>query len=135
MLDPISDMLTRIRNAQLAKKHVVRFPASKIKKAIMDVFLSRGFIEAVRIVEEEEGKAILEVELKYKRVGHSAKEPYIQEVRRVSKEGQRMYVQSEEIRKVKNGYGLAVISTSKGVLSGEDARKLGVGGEYICLVW
>ena len=134
MLDPISDMLTRIRNAQLARKSVVRFPASKIKKAILDVFLSRGFVEAVRVVEEE-GKRFLEVDLRYKRIGHSTKEPYIQEIRRISKEGQRMYVQSEEIRKVKNGYGLAVISTSKGVLSGEDARKLGVGGEYICLVW
>jgi small subunit ribosomal protein S8 len=134
MLDPISDMLTRIRNAQLARKSTVRLPASKIKKAIMDVFLNHGFVEAVRVVEEEK-KKFLEIDLKYKRMGHSVKMPYIQEIRRVSKEGQRMYVQSEEIRKVKNGYGLAVISTSKGVLSGEDARKLGVGGEYICLVW
>lgn len=134
MLDPISDMLTRIRNAQLARKHVVRFPASKMKKAIMEVLLNRGFVDSVREVEEQ-GKAFLEIDLKYKKLGHSEKAPYIQEIKRVSKEGQRIYVQSKEIQKVKNGYGLAVVSTSKGVLSGEEARKLGVGGEYICLVW
>lgn len=134
MLDPISDMLTRVRNAQLAQKSRVVLPASKVKKAVAEVLKKRGFIEDVRTALVDE-KPVLEIDLKYTSVGFSEKKPVIHEIRRVSKEGQRVYVRSTDIRKVKKGIGLAIISTSKGVLSGEEARKQGVGGEYVCYIW
>jgi len=134
MLDPISDMLTRIRNAQLARKQSVVMPASKLKKAVAGVLLSRGFIKGMKedVLEE---KPVLEIELSYQSKGYVTKEPVIHEIRRVSREGQRVYVNASDIHRIKNGLGLAVISTSQGVLSGEEARKRGVGGEYICSVW
>lgn len=134
MLDPISDMLTRIRNAQGARKSSVLVPASKLKKAVAQVMTARGFIGKVREISVD-GKPALELELKYEQVGPAQKKPVIHEIRRVSKEGQRMYVNAQDVRKVKNGLGVAIISTSKGVVSGEEARKLGVGGEYICYLW
>ncbi|QQS61840.1 MAG: 30S ribosomal protein S8 [Candidatus Moraniibacteriota bacterium] len=134
MLDPISDMLTRIRNAQLAQKAGIVLPSSKLKKAVAEVLKKRGFIEDVRATTVEE-RSLLEIDLKYKSLGFSLKEPVIHEIHRVSKEGQRVYVRSTDIRKVKNGLGVAVISTSEGVLSGEEARKRGVGGEYVCYIW
>jgi len=134
MLDPISDMLTRIRNAQSARKSSVIIPASKLKKAVAQVMNTRGFIGSVREISIDE-KPALELELKYEQIGPAQKRPLIHEIRRVSKEGQRMYVNAQEIHRVKNGLGIAIISTSKGVVSGEEARKLGVGGEYICYLW
>lgn len=135
MLDPISDMLTRIRNAQRAGHDQVAIPASKLKEAISKILLDRGFIEGA---ERVKGKSfdILELSLKYRKDESSSKTlPVINQLRRVSKEGQRIYVGKEDTRKVKNGLGVAIVSTSKGVMSGEDARKQGVGGELICEVW
>lgn len=135
MLDPISDMLTRIRNAQRAGHSEVVFPASKFKEAIAKVLLDRGFINGVKKVE---GKSFdnLKISLKYyKKENSNALAPAISQIKRVSTEGQRIYVGKEDTRKVKNGLGVAIVSTSKGVLSGETARKEGIGGELICEVW
>jgi small subunit ribosomal protein S8 len=134
MLDPISDMLTRIRNAQRAGKRTVEMPSSKLKRSVIKVMLDRGFVESFgeKIIN---GKTQLEIALKYRGDSQVVKEPFIHEIRRVSKEGQRMYVRSQDIKRIKNGLGTAIISTSKGVISGEEARKLGVGGEYICSIW
>jgi len=134
MLDPIADMLTRIRNAQRAGHKTVSFPGSKVKLAILRVLEARGFIGAV--TKETDGpKETLVVALKYSEKASLQLEPAIQELRRISKEGNRVYAKKGEVKKVKNGYGVAVVSTSKGVMAGEDAYRQGLGGEYICEVW
>jgi small subunit ribosomal protein S8 len=135
MLDPTSDMLTRIRNAQMAKKAVVRIPASKLKIAIANILAQEGFVESFRVDKEDGTQGSIEITLKY--IQHSAvdKEPMIKGIVQKSRQGQRMYVRKEAIRRVRNGYGIGVFSTSRGVLTGEKARELGVGGEYICEVW
>lgn len=134
MLDPIADMLTRIRNAQKAGLQEVIIPTSKLKFAIAKILESRRFVEkAERIVADN--KAALRVVLRYTQVSQTRRDPAIREIRRVSREGQRKYVKRDEIRLVKNGFGLAVISTPKGVMTGEEAYKAGLGGEYICQVW
>jgi len=136
MLDPIADMLTRIRNAQRAGHKTVVVPASKLKLAIAETLLSRGFIEGVEKRKDETGKKeSIEIALRYVERSLLRRDPAIKDIRRVSKEGCRVYFKKGEIRKVKNGYGLAVISTSKGVMSGEDAFYQGLGGECICEVW
>ncbi len=135
MLDPISDMLTRIRNAQKAGKKEVSFPASKLKLAIISVLKEHGFVSEWKEKEVKKGINYLRVFLKYNQISRKIKEPAIKGIDRVSKEGKRVYVRKNDIHKIKSGYGLALISTSRGVLSGEDARKKGLGGEYICKVW
>ena len=135
MLDPIADMLTRVRNAQRAAKKTVSFPASKLKLAIANVLLKRGFIERVETVKEEGAHENITLTLKYSETSPLKHIPVIENLKRVSHEGCRVYVARGEIRKVKNGYGMAIISTSKGVMSGEEAYRLGLGGEYICEVW
>ncbi len=136
MLDPIADMLTRIRNAQRAGHKTVIVPASKLKFAIAQTLLSRGFIEGVEKHTDETGKKeSFEIALKYIERSMLRRDPAILGIRRISKEGCRVYAKKGEIRKVKNGYGLAIISTSKGVMSGEEAHAKGLGGEYICEVW
>ncbi|NTW14870.1 MAG: 30S ribosomal protein S8 [Candidatus Moranbacteria bacterium] len=136
MLDPIADMLTRIRNAQRAGHLSVSMPASKLKLAIAETLLSRGFIGGVAKHADETGKKeTLEITLRYVEKTLLRRDPAITGIRRVSKEGCRVYAKKGEIRKVKNGYGVAVISTSQGVMSGEDAYKKGLGGEYLCEVW
>lgn len=135
MLDPISDMLTRVRNAQRAGHTEVAFPASKFKEAIANVLKERKFIDGI---ERIKGKSFdtLKLSLKYYKKENTNKlTPAISQIKRVSSEGQRIYVDKESTRKVKNGLGVAIVSTSKGVLSGEAARKEGVGGELICEVW
>jgi len=135
MLDPISDMLTRIRNAQRAGHAEVAFPASKFKEAIAKVLKGRDFIDGIKKVKGKSFDSI-SLSLKYYKAENSNKMlPVITQIKRVSKEGQRIYVDKESTRKVKNGNGVAIVSTSKGVLSGEAARKEGVGGELICEVW
>jgi len=135
MLDPISEMLTRIRNAQMAGHSEVVFSSSKLKKAIANVLLKSGFVGGVSDVKGEKF-TMIKVDLKYKSL-EGAREvvPAIRSIKRVSKEGQRIYVSRENIRSVKNGIGIAILSTSKGVVTGEEARKNGVGGELICEVW
>lgn len=135
MLDPIAEMLTRVRNAQRAGKKEVVFRASKMKIAIAKILEKEGFVEAV-LKEDKNGEADrIKVVLKYHRVSNTEKYPAIRQLRRVSKEGQRIYVKKDEIKNVKNRFGIAIISTPQGVMTGEEARKNGLGGEYICEVW
>ena len=134
MLDPIADMLTRIRNAQRAGHKEVVMPSSKLKLSIANILEKEHFIEKV----EKESVGIFEnirIGLKYIKVSQTQKDPAIREIKRVSHEGQRIYVKKEDIKKVKNGYGIAVVSTSKGVMTGRDAYRQGLGGEYLCEVW
>lgn len=128
MSDPIADMLTRIRNAQLMEKISVRMPSSKLKKAIAQVLKDEGYIDdfAVRDVS---GLPELEVALKY-----YAGRPVIEKIERISKPGLRIYKGSEGLPKVMNGLGVAIVSTSRGVMTDRKARSLGVGGEVLCLV-
>ena len=134
MLDPIADMLTRIRNAQRAKHKVVSVPFSKLKYSIAQILQQRNFIQSVR-KEDGEKFPVLNVELKYEIISNTEKNPAIQEIKRVSRQGQRIYVKKADIKRIKNGYGISIISTSKGIMTGESARKLGLGGELICEVW
>jgi len=135
MLDPISEMLTRIRNAQMAGHSEVVFSSSKLKKAIAQVLSKSKFVGDVSEVKGDKF-TMIKVDLKYNSVeGSRNVVPAIRSIKRVSKEGQRIYVSKEKIRSVKNGSGIAILSTSKGVTTGEEARKNGVGGELICEVW
>jgi len=135
MLDPIADMLTRIRNAQRAGHREVIFPGSKFKKSIVKVLYDKGFVNGFEKVTE--GKfEMIKVSLKYYKKNNSNKfVPAIKQIKRVSKEGQRIYIGSRDVRKVKAGHGMAIVSTSKGVMTGENARKEKAGGELICEVW
>jgi small subunit ribosomal protein S8 len=128
MNDPIADMLTRIRNGQRSEKSSVAMPSSKLKVSIAQVLKDEGYIEdfAVRDVE---GKPVLEVRLKY-----YAGRPVIERIDRVSRPGLRIYRGSAEIPKVMNGLGVAIVSTSKGVMADRKARAAGVGGEILCVV-
>lgn len=134
MLDPIADMLTRIRNAQAAGHPSVAMPASKLKYTIAEILLREGFVG--RIEKETAGVyPSLRLWLKYTTVSPTKKVPAIREVTRVSKQGCRIYVKKSEIQKVKNGYGIAIVSTSEGVMTGSEAFRRGLGGEYICKLW
>ncbi|MFA7208942.1 MAG: 30S ribosomal protein S8 [Parcubacteria group bacterium] len=134
MLDPIAEMLTRIRNAQQAGHQDVVVGASKLKLAIAKILEKEGFVAAVA---KEKADMIenMKIELKYHRVSNTKKLPAIKEIKRVSKEGQRIYVKSKDIRSVKNNFGISIISTPKGVMTGFEARKQGLGGEVVCEVW
>ncbi len=134
MLDPIADMLTRIRNAQAAGHPVVSVRASKLKQVVADILKQEGFIENVEVGGEDR-RGELVIRLKYTAVSPTRKDPAISEIVRVSKEGRRVYVKRHDIRKIKNGYGLAILSTSQGVMTGTEAYRRGLGGEYICKVW
>lgn len=134
MLDPIADMLTRIRNAQMVKHKEVSVPFSKLKLSIAKILEQRNFIESVK-KEMGESFPVLKIVLKYDVVSNTEKNPAIREIRRVSRQGQRIYVKKTDIKRVKNGYGISVISTSRGMMTGDKARKLGLGGEIICEVW
>ena len=128
--DPIADMLTRIRNASQAKFKTVDIPASNMKKNIAEILFNEGYIKAYEEIENE-NQGIIRVSLKYSEKGQKA----ISGLRRISKPGLRIYASKDELPKVLNGLGIALISTSKGVMTDKEARKLGVGGEvlaYIC---
>lgn len=128
MSDPIADMLTRIRNAQSSEKMTVTMPASKLKAAIAAVLKDEGYIDEV-MRREESGKPVLEIALKY-----YAGRPVIEKIERVSRPGLRIYKGSEDIPKVMNGLGVAIVSTSKGVMTDRKARAAGIGGEVLCIV-
>jgi len=134
MFDPISDMLTRIRNAQKSGKKEVIFPFSKLKLFISQILEKEGFVELVRM-EKDGNHENIHLSLKYKKISNTQKLPAITEMGRVSRIGQRIYVKKDEIKKVKNGYGILIISTSKGIMTGKEAKKIGLGGEIICQVW
>jgi len=126
MSDPIGDMLTRIRNAQAVSKDKVSFQKSALKSAILDVMREEGYISDYR--EAEEGRT-LEVDLKY-----YAGAPVIDTIERVSRPGLRQYRKSSKVERVRNGLGIAILSTSKGVMTDFKARELGIGGEVICRI-
>jgi len=128
MSDPISDMLTRIRNAQMAEKITVAMPSSKLKAAIAKVLSDEGYVDGFKVVDKE-GKPTLEIGLKY-----YADRPVIETIQRVSRPGLRVYKGSEEIPKVMNGLGIAIVSTSKGLMTDRKARANGIGGEVLCIV-
>ncbi len=127
--DPISDMLTRIRNASLARKSELVLPFSKFKKALAEVLLREGFISGVKDLIEKH--KMLEIKLKYSAAG----EPAISEINRVSKPGQRIYLSAQKIPRTNSGFGITVVSTSKGLITDQEARKQKIGGEIICQVW
>jgi small subunit ribosomal protein S8 len=128
MTDPIADLLTRIRNAHHAEKISLTMPGSKIKTAIAKVLQDEGYIEA-HDVSDNEGKPTLTIKLKY-----YEGEPVIEQIQRVSKPGLRVYKSAEELPKVNGGLGIAIISTSKGIMTDRAARTAGVGGEVLCSV-
>jgi small subunit ribosomal protein S8 len=128
MSDPIADMLTRIRNAQMVNKLTVSMPASKVKGAIANVLKEEGYIEDFA-VQANDGKPTLNISLKY-----YAGRPVIEKIERVSKPGLRIYKGSENLPRVMNGLGVAIVSTSKGVMTERKAQAAGIGGEVFCVV-
>lgn len=130
MTDPIADMLTRIRNGNNAKHKSVEIPASKMKNAIAQILLDEGFINGFNVTDDEK-QGVITVDLKY----GPNEERVISGLKRISKPGLRVYVKAGEVPKVLGGLGIAIISTSKGVLTDKDARKENVGGEVICYIW
>ena len=128
MTDPIADMLTRIRNGQMADKVGVTMPASKLKEAIAKVLKDEGYIESYA-VRGNDGKAELDIELKY-----YAGRPVIERIERVSRPGLRVYRGMQDLPKVMNGLGIAIVSTPKGVMTDRKARSINVGGEVLCIV-
>lgn len=128
MSDPIADMLTRIRNAQLSEKVSVEMPASKLKAAIAQVLKDEGYVEDF-LVRQADGKPVLDISLKY-----YAGRPVIEKIERVSRPGLRIYKASDQLPNVMNGLGVAIVSTSRGVMTERKARASGVGGEVLCIV-
>ncbi|MBI5150644.1 MAG: 30S ribosomal protein S8 [Candidatus Omnitrophica bacterium] len=127
--DPISDLLTVIRNGVLAQKETVDIPASHLNGKILDIFKNDGYIEDVRLMKNNV-QGTFKVYLRYEN-----KKPAIMGLRRISKSGLRIYKKSDELPRVLNGLGTAVISTSKGVVTDREARKLRIGGEILCYIW
>ena len=127
MQDPIADMLTRIRNGQAANKVAISMPSSKLKVAIANVLAAEGYIESVKVLEGT--KPELEITLKY-----FQRKPVVESIQRVSRPGLRIYKRKDELPKVMGGLGVAVVSTSKGVMTDRAARQAGLGGEIICYV-
>ncbi len=128
MTDPVADMLTRIRNAQSIGKTTVRMPSSKLKLAIAQVLKDEGYVDGFAR-RDEQGKAELEISLKY-----YAGQPVIEKIERVSRPGLRIYKGRDDLPKVMNGLGVAIVSTSQGVMTDRKARAAGVGGEVLCIV-
>lgn len=130
MSDPLGDMLTRIRNGQMANKTAIKAPASKLRANVLEVLRREGYIRGYETVDLGGGKSELNIQLKY----HNG-EPVIRELRRVSKPGRRIYAGVKELPKVYNGLGIAILSTPRGVLSDTEAREARVGGEVLCTVF
>ena len=129
--DPIADMLTRIRNAQIAKHDVVVLPASNTKKAIAKILLAEGYVKSVDFIDEAPQGSI-KIVLKYV---NGKQQPVIAGLKRISKPGLRVYARSEELPKVLGGLGIAIVSTSKGLVTDKEARKENIGGEVLAYIW
>ncbi|MEG3594327.1 MAG: 30S ribosomal protein S8 [Chloroflexota bacterium] len=129
--DPISDMLTRIRNAVMARHDFVLVPASKTKLAIAELFKNEGFIQGYELIDGDTPKKSLKIRLYY----HDRNDPAITGLKRVSSPGLRVYVRKGEIPRYFAGIGVSILSTSKGIMTGKDAWKNGIGGELLCYVW
>ena len=130
MTDPIADMLTRIRNANTVGHETVEIPASKMKKAIAEILKEEGYITDFEVIDDNK-QGIIKVTMKY----GANKERVISGIKKISKPGLKVYAKANEVPSVLGGLGIAIISTSKGIISDKEARKLGVGGEVICYVW
>lgn len=128
--DPISDLLTRLRNGSQRRHDTITVPASKLKRAVLDILKKEGYVGGVETATED-GHPVLSVQLRY--VGEG--QPMITGMQRISKPGRRVYVGSKEIAKVRNGIGVAILSTSKGIMTDAESRKNGLGGEVLCSVW
>jgi small subunit ribosomal protein S8 len=130
MTDPIADMLTRIRNANVVRHETVDIPASNMKKSIAEILLKEGFVKGYDVIEDGK-QGIIRLQMKY----GMNKERVISGLKKISKPGLRVYVKKDEIPKVLGGLGIAILSTSNGIVTDKEARKLGAGGEVICYVW
>lgn len=130
MTDPIADMLTRIRNANTVGHPTVDIPASKMKESIAGILTEEGYIKGFDIIDDNK-QGIIRIQMKY----GANKERVISGIKKISKPGLKVYAKKDEVPKVLGGLGVAIISTSKGVISDKQARKLGVGGEVICYIW
>ncbi len=131
MTDPIADYLTRLRNALQAKHRIVEIPASNIKKAMTKVLFEKGYILNYKFEETDNKQGVIKVALKY---DNMTRQPAIRELKRISKPGLRKYAPADNLPRVINGLGIAILSTSKGVISDKEARTLNVGGEVLCYV-
>ena len=129
-VDPIGDMITRIRNAQMRSLNKVKIPSSKLRVRILDVLKKEGYISDYKLTSEDSNKNTLSIDLKY-----TNGSPVIREIRRISKPGRRIYARADSIPKIQNGLGVAIISTSKGIMTDNDARNQNIGGEIICRVF
>lgn len=129
--DPIADYLTRIRNAQMARHRIVEIPASNLKKRITEILYDKGYILKYKF-EEDNKQGLIKIALKY---NLETKEPAIRSLERISRPGLRQYAKPTEIRRVKNGLGVSIVSTSKGVMTDKEARANNVGGEVLCQIW
>ena len=128
--DPIADMLTRIRNANMIKHDTVEIPASNMKKEIARILLEQGYIKAYNVVEDDK-QGMIKIRLKYTKDGQKV----ISGLKKISKPGMRVYASKDNVPRVYNGIGISIISTSKGMLTEKQARENQVGGEVICYVW
>lgn len=129
--DPIADLLTRIRNGQMANHRIVEIPASNLKKRITEILYDKGYILKYKF-EEDNKQGLIKIALKY---DMNSKQPAIRSLERVSRPGLRQYAKPAELPRVKNGLGIAIISTSKGVMTDKEARAQNLGGEVLCRVW
>ena len=129
MNDPLGDLLTRIRNAQMRSKNKVSSPNSRLRESVLEVLKSEGYIRSYAVVERD-GRSEIEIELKY-----FEGEPVIREIERISKPGRRVYTSVRNLPRINNGLGVAIVSTPKGVMADHDARDANVGGEILCTVF
>jgi len=129
--DPISDFLTRIRNAQMARHRIVEIPASNVKKRITEILYEKGYILKYKF-EDDNKQGLIKIALKY---DAQTKEPAIRSLERISRPGLRQYAKPADIRRVQNGLGVAIVSTSKGVMTDKEARAQNVGGEVMCNIY
>jgi len=132
MTDPIADLLTRIRNAIMAGHKVVEAPASNLKKEITRILFEKGYILSYKVIDGEGPQGVLKIALKY---NSKSKKPAIKEIQRVSRPGLRQYIGVDEMPRVLNGLGIAIISTSKGLMTDKEAKKEKIGGEVLCYVY
>jgi small subunit ribosomal protein S8 len=132
MTDPIADLLTRIRNAILARHKVVEAPASNLKKEVARILFEKGYILSYKVVDGEGTIKTLKIALKY---NPKTKKPAIKSIKRVSRPGLRQYVAADEMPRVLNGLGVAILSTSKGLMTDKEAKKENIGGEVLCYVY
>ena len=132
MTDPIADLLTRIRNAIMAGHKIVEAPASNLKKEVARILFEKGFILSYKVIDGEGPQDILKIALKY---NSKSKKPAIKKIQRVSRPGLRQYIGVDEMPRVLNGLGIAIISTSKGLMTDKEAKKEKIGGEVLCYVY